>query len=68
MRIHFNKRAKKITVHHSSKCHLVDGVEINKPCRLVHRPEKAENPRAWIDVRGTLEIIEEGDRRMAVIS
>ena len=64
MRIHFNKFARQITVHHSNKCHLVDEVEINVPCRMVYRPEKKQNPRCWIDARGILTI----DNNVAIIS
>lgn len=56
MRIHYNKHAKKITVHYSGQCHLVDRVEILKPCTMVNHPDKQDNPRSWIDVKGTLNL------------
>jgi len=56
MRIHYNKRAGKITVHYSGKCYLVDHVEIKKPCMVINKPDKKDNPRSWIDVKGKLSV------------
>ncbi len=61
MRIHYNKQQKRITVHYSSKCHLVDKLKINKPCEFVNYPDNAENPRAWITVRGKLKLYKDED-------